>query len=108
MRLSTRQHDCISVAGRHSSASINLPRDAVRTEITGHDGGRSMHLERNDAADALAKMVSGPKPSSLAAESGVGKARSPLSVSPLRLTPTRSLPGRVHQSTPIPEPLDQA
>ena len=32
-------------------------RDAIHTEITGHDGNRSMRLERNDTADALAKAV---------------------------------------------------
>ena len=48
-------------------------RDAVRAEITGHDGSRSIYLERNDAAEALAKMVSKAEAVVVSGESGVGK-----------------------------------
>ena len=48
-------------------------RDAASTEITGHDGSRSMHLERNDVAEALATMVSGAEAVVVSGESGVGK-----------------------------------
>ena len=48
-------------------------RDAIHTEITGHDGNRSMRLERNDTADALAKAVSEAEAVVVSGESGVGK-----------------------------------
>ena len=48
-------------------------REAIRTEISGHDGTRSMHLERNDTTEALAKMVSEARAVVVSGESGVGK-----------------------------------
>ena len=48
-------------------------RDAVRGEIIGHDDRHSIHLERNDAAGALANMVSKTEAVIVSGESGVGK-----------------------------------
>ena len=51
----------------------DFARDAVLAELTGRDGNRSMHLERNDATEALAKVISGAQAVVVSGESGVGK-----------------------------------
>ena len=67
---STRRHQ----RGWQTLERLNqFARDAIRTEITGHDGNRSIHLERNHIADALAKKVSEAKAVVVSGESGVGK-----------------------------------
>ncbi len=48
-------------------------RDAVRTDLTGRDGNRSMHLQRDDATEALVKTVSATQAVVISGESGVGK-----------------------------------
>ena len=48
-------------------------RDAVRAEVIGRDESRSIHLERQDAAEALTKMVAEAEAVVVSGESGVGK-----------------------------------
>ncbi len=48
-------------------------REAVRNEITGHDGSRAMRLERNDVAETLVNMVSEAEAVIVSGDSGVGK-----------------------------------